>query len=86
MTRILLLSVLLSGCVMSSKGHVNVTATTGIWGGALIVGGAAVGAGRCEPTPEQCDHVERGDPVFAGALVIAGAALIGLAMLFHRVE
>ncbi len=83
--RVVLLS-LLSGCVTNSKGHVNLTATTGIWGGALIVGGAAVGAGRCQPSPEQCEDVERGDPVTAGALLIAGASLIALAMLFHRVE
>ncbi len=85
MTRALLLSLLMTGCV-TTKGRVNVTATTGAWGGALIVGGAAIGAGQCEPTPEQCDRVERGDPVFAGGMVIAGAALIALAVLFHQAE
>ncbi len=81
----ILLSLLLSGCV-TSHGRVNVTATTGGWGGALIVGGAAVGAGRCEPSSEQCEHVERGDPVFASALVITGVSLIALAVLFDRAK
>jgi hypothetical protein len=77
------LLLLLSGCI-TSKGRVNVTATTGVWGGALIVGGAAVGAGRCEPSSEQCDHVERGDPAVATGLVLAGVSLMALAVLFHR--
>ena len=79
-----MLSLLLAGCFTNGQGRVNVAASTGIWGGALIVGGAAVGAGRCEPSAEQCEQVERGDPVFAGALVITGAALLGLAYLFDR--
>lgn len=85
-TRAVLLSLLLSGCVTNSKGRVNVTASTGVLGGVLIVGGAALGAGACQPSPEQCDKVERGDPVAAGALVIAGISLLALAVLFDRVE
>jgi hypothetical protein len=82
-TSLLLLCLVLSSCV-TSRGRVDPTATVAVWGGAMIVGGAVVGAGTCEPTPEQCDTVERGSPLAAGALVIGGAALIGLAYLFHQ--
>lgn len=84
MTRAALVLLLISGCITDSQKRVNVTATTGVWGGALIVGGAAVGAGRCEPSPDQCDHVERGDAVVAGGMVLVGISLIALAVLFHR--
>ncbi len=83
MVRAVLLSLLLlSGCI-TSNGRVNVTATTGVWGGAMIVGGATLGAGTCEPSDEQCDRVER-DPAAAAALVIGGAGLLALAWLFHQ--
>jgi hypothetical protein len=80
--RALSLSLLLTGCI-SSNGRVNVAATTGVWGGAMIVGGAALGAGVCEPSDEQCDRVEH-DPAAAAALIVGGAALLGLAYLFHH--
>ena len=84
-SRSLLLSVgLLSGCI-SSHGRVNVAATTAVWGGAMIVGGATLGAGTCEPSDEQCDRVER-DPAAAVALVVGGASLLALAWLFHQSE
>lgn len=85
-SRTALLCLLLAGCWTNARGRVDVKATTGIWGGALIVGGAAVGAGRCAPSTDQCDRVERGDPMLAGALVITGAALLGLAVLIDRAE
>ncbi len=75
---------LLTSCFSNSNGQVNLAASSGIWGGVLIVGGAGVAAGRCQPNPEECDHVERGDPVLATALVISGVALLGLAYLFDR--
>lgn len=77
------LSFLLAGCI-TSNGRVNTAATTGVWGGALIVGGATMGAGTCQPSAEQCERVERGDPVVAGTLVIAGVSLIALAYLFQQ--
>ena len=77
------LSLVLTGCI-TSHGRVNATATTAVWGGALIVGGATIGAGACEPSPDQCDRIERGDPVVAGALVLSGVGLVALAVLFHQ--
>jgi len=77
---------LLAGCWTNSRGHINVPATTGIWGGALVVGGAVVGAGSCQPSPEQCEHIERGDPIVAGTLVVAGVSLLALAYLFDRAD
>lgn len=84
MLRAAILSLLLTGCLTNGQGRVNLAASTGVWGGALIVGGAAVGAGGCEPGTDQCDRVERGDPVLAGALVLSGVALLWLAYLFDR--
>ncbi len=75
---------LFTGCV-THRGRVNVAATTGVWGAAMIVGGASLAAGTCEPSDEQCDRVER-DPAAAGALIIGGAALLGLAYLFHQTD
>jgi len=81
--RVLCLSLVLAGCV-TSHGRVNVTATTAVWGGALILGGATIGAGTCQPSSDQCERIERGDPVMAGALVLAGVSLVALAVLFHQ--
>jgi hypothetical protein len=81
--RIAALSLALAGCI-TSNGRVNVAASTGVLGGALIVGGATIGAGSCQPSPEQCERIERGSPVATGVLVLAGAGLIGLAWLFHE--
>ncbi|HUS29147.1 MAG TPA: hypothetical protein VMZ53_11570 [Kofleriaceae bacterium] len=87
MTRAAVLSLLLSaGCITNAQGRVNVTASTGTLGGALILGGAIVGAGECQPTPDQCDHVERGEPAVAATLVLVGASLVVLAVLFDRAE
>ena len=82
MLRAVCLPLLVAGCI-TTNGRVDVTATTGVWGGALIVGGATVAAGTCQPSAEQCEHVERGDPMFAGTLIVAGAGLLALAYLFH---
>ncbi len=83
MLRAVCLPLLLAGCI-TSNGRVNVAATTGVWGGALIVGGASVGAGSCQPSDEQCERIERGDPMVAGTLVVAGVGLLALAYLFHH--
>ena len=82
MRGVLLCLLLVSGCI-SSNGRVNVAATTGVWGGAMIVGGASLGAGRCEPSDEQCDRVEH-DPAAAAALIVGGVALLGFAWLIHH--
>lgn len=84
MRAVVLSLLLLTGCI-SSRGRVNVPATTGVWGAALIVGGATLAAGTCEPSDEQCDRVER-DPVAAGGFIIAGASLLALAWLIHHSE
>lgn len=81
---LLLCLVLCSSCYVNARGRVDPTVTAGVWGGALILGGAVVGAGTCQPTPEQCDSVERGSPVTATAMVLAGIGLVGLAYLFHE--
>jgi hypothetical protein len=80
--RLVLSLLLVSGCI-SSRGRVNVAATTGVWGGAMIVGGAALGAGVCEPSDEQCDRVEH-DYAASAALIVGGVALLGLAWLVHH--
>ena len=85
MLRAVCLPLLVAGCI-TSHGRVNVTATTGVWGGALIVGGASVAAGSCQPSAEQCERIERGDPMFAGTLIVAGVGLLALAYLFHQAD
>lgn len=79
----LLLSLALCSCV-TSRGHVEPTATVAVWGGAMILGGAVAAAGTCEPDPDHCDTVDRASPAVAGALVIGGAALLGLAVLMSE--
>jgi hypothetical protein len=86
-----LLSLLLSGCVTNSKGQVSLAGSTGVAGGVLILGGATLAAGVCQPNPDrpssmECDDVKRGDPVDAIALVLAGVSLMALAVLIDRVE
>ena len=79
------MSLLLLTGYVTHHGRVNVAATTGVWGAAMIVGGASLAAGTCEPSDAQCDQVQR-DPAAAAGLVIGGAALLGLAWLFHQTD
>ena len=84
MRAVVLSLLLLTGCI-TSRGRVNVPATAGVWGAAMIVGGATLAAGTCEPSDEQCDRVDR-DPAAAAGFVIAGASLLTLAWLIHHSE
>jgi hypothetical protein len=81
--RALCLLLLLSSCYVSG-GRVNPTVTTGVWGGALIVGGAAVAAGSCVPSEDSCEQVESGSSATALTMIAVGAGLLGLAYLLDR--
>jgi hypothetical protein len=77
--------------VTDSKGRVSLATPTGVVGGVLVLGGASVAAGRCEPdmdrpSSRRCESTERGDPATAVALVLVGVSLMALAVLIDRVE